>query len=311
MMKIHYYPGCTLKEKTTNLDLSTREAMKRLDVELVEPDGWACCGAEYPLTEEKISGLAAPVRVLRQVRDEGGELVVTTCSFCYAVLKRANKAMIEDPLKNRRINAYLKDDIKIDPLTKTKTTGFEDYKGEVKVLHLLEYIKDEVTYPRLRSRIKRDLAGLPIAAYYGCRLLRPQEDMSWGEPDEPRFFEEFLEAVGCRAVDYPFKQECCGSYLSVSMPDAASDASYRVLRSAGLNGAAAATVTCPLCFYNLDRRQEKIREMFPDFPGLPVVFFTQILAWALGVDRDVLGLDQHAVPAGHLFADDRPAEVRT
>ena len=91
-MKIHYYPGCTLKEKTTALDISTREAMKLLDIELVEPEGWSCCGAEYPLTEEKIVGLAAPIRILRQVQDEGGDVLVTTCSFCFAVLKRANKA---------------------------------------------------------------------------------------------------------------------------------------------------------------------------------------------------------------------------
>ena len=122
-MKIHYYPGCTLKEKTTALDISTREAMKRLDVELVEPEGWSCCGAEYPLTEEKIVGLAAPIRVLRQVRDEGGDVLVTTCSFCFAVLKRANKAIRDDPLKHKRINAFLKDDIKIDPLTKEQNDG--------------------------------------------------------------------------------------------------------------------------------------------------------------------------------------------
>ena len=187
-MKLHYYPGCTLKQKTTALDISTREAMKRLDVELVEPEGWTCCGAEYPLTEEKIVGLAAPIRVLRQVREEGGDVVVTTCSFCYAVLKRANKAIQDDPLKHKRINAYLRDDIQIDPLTKERTTGFEDYNGEVKVLHLLEYLRDRVGYPRIRERLKRDLKGLAVAPYYGCRVLRPQEEMAVDEPDSPQDF---------------------------------------------------------------------------------------------------------------------------
>ena len=198
-MKVHYYPGCTLKEKTTALDVSTREAMKCLDIELVEPEGWTCCGAEYPLTEEKIVGLAAPLRVLRQVREENGDFVITTCSFCYAVLKRANKAIKDDPLKHKRVNAYLRDDIKINALTKEKTTGFEDYNGEVRVLHLLEYLRDHVGYQKIRSRLKRPFGGLPIAAYYGCRLLRPAKDMDLGEPDDPRLFEEFLEAVGCDA----------------------------------------------------------------------------------------------------------------
>jgi heterodisulfide reductase subunit B len=310
-MKIHYYPGCTLKQKTTALDISTREAMKRLDVELVEPEGWTCCGAEYPLTEEKIVGLAAPIRVLRQVREEGGDVLVTTCSFCFAVLKRADKAIKDDPLKRKRINAFLRDDIQIDPLTKVRTTGFEDYNGEVKVLHLLEYLRDRVGYPKIRERLKRDLKGLAIAPYYGCRVLRPQEEMAVDEPDSPRLFEEFLEAVGCAAVDYPFKQECCGSYLSVSLPAAATEASYRVLRSARMNGAKAVAVTCPLCFYNMDHRQDAIKETFLDFPGIPVVFFTQVLAWALGVDKSVLGLGEHRVPADGVFGETPATEVRT
>jgi heterodisulfide reductase subunit B len=309
-MKLHYYPGCTLKEKTTALDISTREAMARLDVELVEPEGWTCCGAEYPLTEEKIVGLAAPVRVLRQVRDEGADVMVTTCSFCYAVFKRANKAVREDPLKHKRINAYLRDDIKIDPVTNKKTTGFEDYNGEVKVLHLLEYLRDRVGAAKIQSHIKRDLGGLPIAPYYGCRLLRPHEEVGIDEPDAPSIFEEFLETLGCRAVDYAFKQECCGSYISVSLPDAATEASYRILRSARLAGARALTVTCPLCFYNLDHRQEAIKEAYLDFPGLPVLFFSQLLAWALGVDKKLLGLGEHAVPADGLFRENHGAEVR-
>jgi heterodisulfide reductase subunit B len=309
-MKIHYYPGCTLKQKTTALDVSTREAMKRLDIELVEPEGWSCCGAEYPLTEERIVGLAAPVRILRQVRDEGGDVLVTTCSFCFAVLKRADKALRDDPLKRKRINAFLRDDIKIDAVTKERTTGFEDYNGEVRVLHLLEFLRDRVGYPRIRERLKRDLMRLPVAPYYGCRVLRPKEEMAVDNPDSPRLFEEFLEAVGCGAVDYAFKQECCGSYLSVSLPEAANEASYRVLRSAVLGGARAVAVTCPLCFYNMDHRQEAIKEAFLDFPGIPVVFFTQLLAWALGVEQSQLGLGEHRVPADGLFRETPATEVR-
>lgn len=309
-MKLHYYPGCTLKEKTTALDASTREAMKLLDVELIEPENWTCCGAEFPLIEEKIVGLAAPIRVLRQVRDEGGDVVVTTCSFCYAVLKRANKAIKDDPIKHKRINAYLRDDIKIDDLTKEKKTGFEDYNGEVKVLHLLEYLRDYVGYQKIQSLLKRDLKGLPVAPYYGCRILRPHDEMGVDEPDDPRIFEEFLTAIGCTSVDYPFKQECCGSYLSVSLPAAATEASYQVLRSALLNGAKAITVTCPLCFYNMDHRQEIIKETFLDFPGLPVLFFTQILAWALGVDKKVLGLGEHSVAVDSFFDGSSTFEVR-
>lgn len=293
-MKVHYYPGCTLKEKTTNLEESTLAAMKVLGYDLVEPEGWTCCGAEFPLSDEKIVGLAAPARILRQVESEGGDKVVTTCAFCFNVLKRTNEAILKDTLKHKRINAYLKDDIKIDALTKEKTTDFPTYDGGVWVLHLIEFIKQEIGFGNLKSYLKRDLSGIKVAPYYGCRLLRPKAEVGIDEPDDPSIFEEFLGALGCEVIDeFPFKQECCGSYLSLSMPDAATEASYQVLRSAKLSGANALALSCPLCYYNLDRRQDKMQDKYLDFNGFPVLFFTQILAWALGVEEDVLGLDQH------------------
>lgn len=292
-MNIHYYPGCTLKEKTTNLDDSTREAMAVLGYELTEPANWTCCGAEYPLSEQKISGLTAPARILRQVHIEGGGQVVTTCAFCFNVLKRTNTDIKRNPLKNKQINAFLKDDIKIDPDTKNKTTGFPPYNGEVDVLHLLEFLRDEVGFHTIRAALKRDLSGLKVAPYYGCRMLRPAGGIGIDSPDNPVIFEEFLESLGCQVVDFPFKQECCGSYLAVSRPAAATEASYQVLRSAVINGADVIALSCPLCYYNLDRRQDRIRNAHMEFGGFPVLFFTQLLAWALGVAEEVLGLDQH------------------
>jgi heterodisulfide reductase subunit B len=309
-IKLHYYPGCTLKEKTTNLDDSTRKSMEILGYELKEPDNWTCCGAEFPLNEEKIIGLTAPARIFRQVELEGGSKVVTVCSFCYNVLKRTNIALGEDPLKYKRINAYLKDDIKIDHTTKKKTTDFPEYQGNVRVLHLLEFIRDEIGYEKIRSLLKRDLSNLKVVPYYGCRLLRPKGEVGIDEPDDPFIFEEFLENIGCKVIDFPFKQECCGSYLSVSLPEAATEASYNILRSAQLNGADALALSCPLCYYNLDRRQDKIKEKFLDFTGMPILFFTQLLAWGLGADEKILGLDQHYYPPYSVLGIDKKSEVK-
>jgi len=309
-IKLHYYPGCTLKEKTTNLDDSTRKSMEILGYELIEPENWTCCGAEFPLNEEKIIGLAAPARILRQVEIEGGDKVVTTCSFCFNVLKRTNEALLKDPLKHKRINAYLKDDIRIDPESKKKTMNFPEYNGKVWVLHLMEFIKNEIGYDKVKSLIKRDLSSIKVVPYYGCRLLRPADEVGIDVPDDPHIFEEFLENIGCTVIDFPFKQECCGSYLSVSMPEAATEASYNILRSAKLNGADVVALSCPLCYYNLDRRQDRIKEQFPEFMGMPVLFFTQLLAWALGVEEKILGLDQHYCSPYSVLGIDDKSEVK-
>ncbi|MCK5145197.1 CoB--CoM heterodisulfide reductase iron-sulfur subunit B family protein [bacterium] len=307
-MRVHYYPGCTLKEKATNLEDSTREAMARLDTDLVEPEGWTCCGAEYPLITEKIHGLIPPVRILRQVEIEEGSKVVTTCAFCFAVLKRANKAMLDNPTLHTRVNEYLADDILIDPTTKEKRTHFESYNGDVQVLHLLEYLRDEVGLGHLKSLVKRDLSHIKVAPYYGCRLLRPQKEVAIDDPETPTIFEDFLNAIGCTVVDFPFKQECCGSYLSASMPETSNEPSYRVLNSAKMNGANVVALSCPLCYYNMDTRQDRIKEEYLEFNGFPVLYFTQLLAWALGADVETLGLDKHLCDPRPLFDIKQNAE---
>jgi len=308
-MNVHYYPGCTLKEKAVNLENSTIASMKILGCDLQEPRGWTCCGAEYPLSEEKIAGLAAPARILRQVEAEGGTKVTTTCAFCYNVLKRTNYALKTDPLKHKRINAFLKDDIAIDHDTKEKTTGFPPYHGNVSVVHLLEFLRDDIGFKEIRARVKRDLSGLNVAAYYGCRLLRPYNEIGMDKPDDPVIFEDFITSLGAQVIDFPFRQECCGSYVSVSRPEAASEASYRILRSAKIEGADVLVLSCPLCYYNLDRQQNLIKEQHMEFTGFPILYFTQLLAWALGENTGSLGLEEHCYNPAPLLESLEKAEV--
>ena len=109
------------------------------------------------------------------------------------------------------------------------------------------------------------------------------------------YMEDFITSVGAEAVDFPYKNECCGSYLSISEPKIAAKVSYKILNSAQKNGANVLITTCPLCYYNLDRKQGEIKEVYPDFKNIPILFFTQLLAQALELDIDILGLDQHYI----------------
>ncbi len=294
-MKISYYPGCTLKDKATNLDDSTKAAAEALGIELAELPNWTCCGATHPLTEEKIINLVSQIRILSNVRTEGNASLTTTCAFCYNTLKRANKAIVDDPIKRQRMNAFLKDDKRIPEYDKVTVYDFKEYTGESRVVHFLEVLRDDIGFEALSGKVTKKLAGLKVAPYYGCQLLRPPEEMDLDDPENPTILEEFLKSLGCEVVDIPFKSECCGSYLSMSAPDAATRASYAILKSARKNGADAVTLSCPLCFYNMDKRQDEILGHYPDFSTIPVFFFTQLLALALGVDQAVMGWDKHHI----------------
>ncbi len=293
-MKFSYYPGCTLKDKATHLDETTKETARTLGIELQELDTWTCCGATYPLTEEKIANLVPQIRILRNVRQAGNQQVTTTCAFCYSTLRRANRAIRLDPVRRKRVNAFLRDDEPVRPY-KEQAAAPRDYEGEVAVLHLLEVFRDGLGWQRLAKAIKKTLTGLKVAPYYGCKLLRPPKEVEFDDPENPTIFENFLRALGCEVVDFPFKSECCGSYLVLSAPDAASRVSYLILKSATQNGAEVVALSCPLCYYNMDLRQRDISRLYADFRQVPVLFFTQLLALALDLDEKTLGLERHYV----------------
>ncbi|MFQ5711864.1 MAG: CoB--CoM heterodisulfide reductase iron-sulfur subunit B family protein [Candidatus Geothermarchaeales archaeon] len=277
-MKLPYYPGCTLYTKAKSFDESARNSLKVLGIELVELPTWTCCGASFPLVSDNLMVLLAPIRNLALASKEG-ETLVTACAFCHNVLKRANRVVKDNPEKRDKINDFIE----------------EKYEGHVKVQHLLEVLRDEIGFKNIGKEVKRGLEGLRVAPYYGCYLLRPFEEMGMDDPENPRILEDFLRSLGCEVINFPYKTECCGSYLSVSSSDVATDCSYPILNSASMNGAEVLALSCPLCHYNLDERQREIKAKHQGFGGIPVLYFTQLLGVALEIDIDHCGLDRHYV----------------
>lgn len=281
MTSIPYYPGCTLNTVAKDFDLSARDAFRLLGVELAELSKWNCCGSSFPLTPNNVIGLTGPANVLVQSQKEGGT-VSTLCSFCYSTLKRTNLAVKEHKDRRLVVNEFLG----------------TNYSGDVKVVHLLEVLRDRLGYGELRKRVKRDLKKLKVAAYYGCTLLRPRS-VAIDDSGNPRIFEDFLEAIGCVPVDFPDKGECCGSHLAMSREDIVVKLSGQVVDSALSFGAELVTTTCPLCFYNLERSQKHLADTTGEGSKLPMLYFTQLLGLALGMAEEELNLPKN-------FCDPRP-----
>lgn len=295
MAKVAYYPGCALKDRSSHLDRSARDSAVRLGFELDELETWTCCGAVPPVSEERVMNLVAPSRILKDVRDSRRDVLVTICDFCYNTLKRTNFSIRSDEITRKRINAYLADDEPERDYIEKEDASWVDYNGEVRVVHLMEYLRDTIGYDRMADSLETSLTGLKIAPYYGCVMLRPQDEIQLDDPENPSIIEDFVKALGAEPVSYPYRTECCGSYLSVSSPDASTRLCHRILTSAMQHGADAMVMSCPLCFYNLDSRQKAISEAYPDFKPIPVFYFTQLLSVALGVPRENQGFERHYV----------------
>jgi len=273
-----YFPGCTLYTKAKNFDQTARTCSRLLGFELKELTNWTCCGATFPLATDNVMALLPPTRILANAREEGAVLT-TLCAICFNVIKRTNRVIQGDEEKRNKINSFIE----------------KNYQGDLRILHYLEILKKEIGFSQLKEKVKKNLAGLKAAAYYGCMLLRPFDEMEFDDKERPTIFEEFLETLGAKAVDFPFKIECCGSFQSVGSPDVATECAYKILGSAIKNNAEVIVSTCPMCTFNIDHKQADIKQKHLDFKTIPVLYFTQILGLAMGVEAETLGFEQNAV----------------
>lgn len=279
-MKLSYYPGCTMKNHAGNFEESLVYSMKRLGVEVEELNRWNCCGTVLSLAEDDAMRQLAPVRNMLRAQEAGASRVMTACAMCYNTLKRANERVKADPILLKRMNSFMTDE---------KTT----YDGEVDVVHALEILRElKANTKAVADKVVKPLKGLSVACYYGCLLVRPRS-VAFDHVENPVLLDELVGALGAKSVDFSHKTECCGAYQTVDKPKIVADRTFQIVSDAREQGANVIAVSCPLCAYNLDHRQAVTQRIYPDFEGIPVVYFTQLMAIAFGCEESVLKLNLH------------------
>ena len=279
-MKLLYYPGCTLKTSAKNLEKSAFAIMDALGHEMVEMDDWNCCGVVASLTDDDLMHHLAPLRSLIHVEDAGENRVVTLCDMCCNTLKQTNLRVKEIPADLETLNLFMDRE--------------NDYKGTVEVLHFLEFLRDEIGFDVIKKKVKRPLKDMKIMPYYGCMLLRPRE-VAIDDAEEPTILGDLLSALGAEVVDNPFKVECCGSYHTVENKELVSKRAHRITSFATERGSDAMVLSCPLCKFNIDARGKEAEKMFKGYKQIPVYYYTQLIAVALGLDPSVCGFEEHNV----------------
>jgi heterodisulfide reductase subunit B len=214
---------------------------------------------------------------------------MTLCAMCYNTLKRVNERIKADPESLEKIHKFM-DEEKIA------------YQGDVKVRHLLELLKDDVKFETIGKKVIKPLDGLKVASYYGCLLVRPKE-IGLDDMENPTILDDLAAVLGAEPIDYPFKTECCGAYQTVDKPEIVADRAYQILTAAQSRGAEVVSVSCPLCAFNLDHRQKETAKKYSGFKKIPILYFTQLLAIAMGCQEKDLRLDLHYVHPGPLLKE--------
>ncbi|BDV41197.1 heterodisulfide reductase subunit B [Geotalea uraniireducens] len=273
-----YYPGCSLHASAKEYDESTRGLFKALRIGLVEVPDWLCCGATPAHNVDELLSLSLCAKNLALAEEVPGDLAVA-CAACFSRLKVTQHKLADNDDKRRQVEYAIAGQVNLAKPVK----------------HLLEILARDFGLDRLTEAVKKSLSGLKVACYYGCLLTRPPEVPQLDCTEAPTIMERVIGAVGAETVAWSHRLECCGANFTLSRPGVVLKLSSEILASAKAAGADCLMVACPLCHGNLDIRQKEIEEVTGERFDMPVFYMTQLLALAVGVAPNKLGLESMIV----------------
>lgn len=285
-----YYPGCSSQASAVHLDSSLRAVMPKLGIELREVDDWNCCGASVGHIDGGHMGMfGLNGRNLANARAAGGEDFVTPCAACYLNSHYHNEKIREN------------EQIKADVNEMLGTVG-KSYDGSLHVRHACEVIVNDVGMDKVKQAVTAPLKGLKVAGWVGCQTVRPfaktERGGMYDTYDDPQFLDDFITACGAEAVPFKGKTKCCGGSVSVMSPDKTLHLMKDILDEVKASGAEVVATPCPLCQTNLEMYQPEINKRFGTDFNIPVVFYSQLMAVAMGLDaKKDAGLHQHLIDA--------------
>ena len=279
-----YYPGCSQKGTAVEYEIASRAVAKNLGIQLVDVEDWSCCGSTPAHTVDHLLYGALAARNLAIAERMKLGTVVTPCPSCLIAFKSAL-----DMAQNAET---------LQELNKLTNLPF---KGTIKAKSLLQVIFEEIGAEALAAKVKKPLAGLKFAPYYGCILTRPPRLAQFDDPENPVSMDKILEALGAEVPDFPFKTECCGAAFGLSRRDVVQTLSAKVIEMAEAIEADAIVVACPLCHQNLDLRQDQINAYRGSRREMPIFYITQLIGLALGFSPKEMGMDRHAVSSENVL----------
>jgi heterodisulfide reductase subunit B len=175
--------------------------------------------------------------------------------------------------------------------------GLHYAPGSLQIRHVLDVIIHDIGLDKVKQLVQKPLKGLRVAPYLGCMVPRPDYEKRWSNPEYPTELDWLLKALGADVIDFPLKTHCCGGHMTQISPNTAYTLIHRLISSAAQYQADLMVTLCPMCQMNLDAYQNEMnRHMHTQFQ-MPIVFFTQLMGLAFGMDPKGLGFGRELVSA--------------
>lgn len=271
-MKIGFYPGCSLKGTSSEYAQSTLALAKAFDINLIEIEDWNCCGATAAHNVNHELATALPARILALAEKQGFDELVVPCAACYNRLSVAQHEINQKPELKKRISEIIEMPI----------------HGNIRILNVMQFVLKYIT-EKIEEKVVKPFAH-KVVCYYGCLLVRPHEILQFDRLEDPQSMDDLMRKIGAESMDWGYKTECCGAGFSVSRTDIVAKLSGRIVKDASDRGAEAIIVACPMCQSNLDMRRPHINSYLQTNIDTPVLYITQAIGLAIGLDRNTLGL---------------------
>ncbi|MEA2247904.1 MAG: succinate dehydrogenase / fumarate reductase, cytochrome b subunit [Solirubrobacteraceae bacterium] len=283
-MKVAYWPGCVSRGFTPELHGSMAKIAPLLDLELVELDRGACCGAGVIAehNQELADSLNARTFALAQQVD-GAELMMNICSTCQGAQTECQERLDANSDYREHVNGHLADE------------GLRYEKGLTNK-NLLWLLVEDMGLDELRSRVKRPLTDLRVGPFYGCYIVRPTDRLGI-DRTHPRdtYLHLVIEALGGTVIEYAGQYKCCGFPIITMNKEASLKQAGRHLGDAVDANADCLVTPCPLCHLNLDLQQPLAERTVGRELNMPVLHLPQLVGLALGLDPKALGMQRHVV----------------
>ena len=285
-MKVAYWPGCVSRGFTPELHGSMAKVAPLLDIELVELDRAACCGAGVIAehNQELADTLNARTFALAQREMErGAELMMNICSTCQGAQNECQERLDASTEYREHVN-------------ETLSAESLRYEKGIANKHFLWLMVEEIGLDAVRAKVKRPLTDLRVGPFYGCYIVRPTDRLGISR-EQPRdtYLHQLIEALGGTVVDYAGQYKCCGFPIITMNKEASLMQAGRHLGDAVDAEADCLVTPCPLCHLNLDLQQPLSERLVGRALEMPVLHLPQLVGLALGLDPKELGFNKHVV----------------
>jgi heterodisulfide reductase subunit B len=277
MREVGFYPGCSLEASAKDYAASVAGLAALLDIRLVEVPDWNCCGATAGHSLHHKASLNLAARNLA-LAGRGPQPLVVPCALCFNRLKSAQAELALDQ------SALI-----------PEVAGLGGDYQAVRVRELNGFLCEPEVLGAIEARKVRDLAGLKVVCYYGCQGQRPPKVTGHPQHENPTAMDRLLQTLGAQVLDWPGKTDCCGASHAVPRPDIVHTLTGRLFNQALERGAQAIVTGCQMCQANLDLYQPQIAAQLGRPLGLPIFYFTELIALALGHPQAPGWLKRHMV----------------